>query len=134
MFFRRRTPNRVSFEQRLERLRGSGFEIETMGEGRVKVRKNCCAAVVQHAPDTPPRVDRAGVMIGAEIAELVDGGFQKFLETPGGVRQPALASGLRALHDFQEDLREGLALKSLYHESLGTVCDRHDYDRLTGRP
>ncbi|HSW50817.1 MAG TPA: hypothetical protein VLH09_11615, partial [Bryobacteraceae bacterium] len=65
---------------------------------------------------------------------LVDGGFQKFLETPSGRRRPALAAELKRLHDFQADLREALGLKSLYNESLGTVSDRHAYDRLTGRP
>ena len=134
MFFRRRTPKQVSFGERLEDLRKSGFDVETLGEGRVKIRRDCCAAFVGDVPGGLPQVERAGVVIGAEIAFLIDGGFQKFLETPGGARKPALASGLTALHDFEEDLREALGLSSLYHESLGTVSDRHAYDRLTGRP
>ena len=47
----------------------------------------------------------------------------------------AIAWGLliKALHAFDEDLREGLGLTSLYNLSLGTVCDDHLYDRVTAR-
>jgi len=31
---------------------------------------------------------RAGLSMGTEIGELVDGGFQKFFQTPSGKRQP----------------------------------------------
>ncbi len=97
------------------------------------MEKNGCAAIV--ADDHGhPRVDASGLLLGSQIARLIDGGFQKFLETPGGKRKPALASDLQALHDFQEDLREALGLESYYNESLGTTFNRHAYDRLTGRP
>lgn len=133
MFFRRHAPHQVSFEERLQNLRGAGYVVESRGEGRVRIRKDCCAAIVVHVPGASPCVDQAGVLIGSEIASLIDGGFQKFLEAPGGVRKPALAADLKALHDFQEDLSEALGLERLYNESLGTVFDRHAYDRLTGR-
>jgi hypothetical protein len=133
MFFRRRVPHQLSFEERLQDLRGAGFAVEAPGEGRVRVRKDRCAAIVVNVPGASPRVDRAGVLVGSEIAALIDGGFQKFLEAPGGVRKPALAADLTALHDFQEDLSEALGLERLYNESLGTVFDCHAYDRLTGR-
>ena len=46
----------------------------------------------------PPRIERAGWMIGERIARLVDGGYQKFWDS--GERQvPALASQLQALHE-----------------------------------
>jgi hypothetical protein len=134
MFFRRRPPRQVSFTERLESLRKNGFEVETLGEGRVRIRRDSCAAFVADVPGSPSRLECTGVMIGAEIASLIDGGFQKFLETPGGARRPALASDLKAMHNFEQDLREVLGLTSLYHESLGTVSNRHSYDRLTGRP
>lgn len=133
MFFRRQAPRHVSFEERLESLRGAGCTVEALGEGRVRVGKDCCAAIIVNVPGASPRVDQAGVLAGSGIAALIDGGFQKFLEAPGCARKPALASDLKALHDFQEDLSEALGLESLYNESLGTVCDRHAYDRLTGR-
>ena len=85
-------------------------------------------------PDgTPHVVERAGLLMGDEVGALVDGGFQKFFQTPGGKRQPALASQLKALHDFEEDLREALGQESLYNEALGTVSTYYLYDRVKGR-
>jgi hypothetical protein len=77
-------------------------------------------------------VERAGWVLGAEIAALVDGGYQKFWRA-GSRRVPALAQHLKELHDFEEDLREALGLESLYNTSLGTTNDLHVYDRLAGR-
>jgi hypothetical protein len=67
------------------------------------------------------------------IAKLVDGGFQKFFLAPDGSRKPALASELKGIHEFQEDLREALGLESLYNESLGTVSTQYLYDRVQDR-
>jgi hypothetical protein len=64
---------------------------------------------------------------------LVDAGYQKFFETPSQKRLPAQASHLKAIHAFDEDLREALGIKSLYNESLGTRNDLHMYDRVEGR-
>ncbi len=62
----------------------------------------------------------------------MDGGFQFFL-TADGKRKPALASELKALHEFEEDLREALGMKSLYNQSLGTVSTEYLYDRVQDR-
>ena len=67
------------------------------------------------------------------IATLVDGGYQKFFQTPSGKRKPALAEDLKTVHAFQEDLRESLGMTSLYNESLGTVSNRYLYDRVQDR-
>ena len=48
-------------------------------------------------------------------------------------RKPALAEELKAIHDFEEDLREALGMKSLYNESLGTVSTFYQYDRVKDR-
>ena len=80
-----------------------------------------------------PAVGKAGVLIGNEIAQLVHGGYQMFLRTPSGKELPAQAPHLTALHAFDEDLREGLGLTSLYNLALGTTCDDHLYDRLEDR-
>jgi hypothetical protein len=134
MFFRRETTPVVTFESRLETLRTSGFAAEPLGAGRIRVVRGGCAAVIEDVPKAGPRiVARAGVWDGEAIATLVDGGFQKFLETSGGKRRPALASDLRAIHSFQEDLREALGLTSLYNESLGTVSNAYLYDRVKDR-
>jgi hypothetical protein len=46
---------------------------------------------------------------------------------------PALADELEALHDFEEDLKEGLGQESYYNESLGTVSTFYSYDRVKDR-
>jgi len=56
-----------------------------------------------------------------------------FFRTPSGRELPAQASQLKALHAFDEDLREGLGLTSLYNLSLGTTSDDHMYDRVEDR-
>lgn len=133
MFFRREKPHEPTFAERLDNLRKLGFTIDTEGPARVRVSKSGCAAVVEDRPGQQPKVDRAGVLIGKEIAFLVSGGYQMFLRTPSARLYPALAEQLEALHAFEEDLREGLGLISLFNESLGTTSDEHLYDRVEGR-
>jgi hypothetical protein len=142
MFFRREKPVAPTFDQRLARLREHGFQVERLANGRTRVSRGGCAAEiagdgdlprVADAGDLPPVVARAGVLVGGEIGLLIDRGYQKTFRTPAGREVPALADHLKALHAFQEDLKEGLGLKSLYNESLGTVNDLHLYDRVTGR-
>jgi hypothetical protein len=78
-------------------------------------------------------IGRAGILMGSEIGVLVDGGFQKFFRTPSGTQKPALAEELKALHDFEEDLKEALGQESYYNESLGTVSTFYLYDRVANR-
>jgi hypothetical protein len=40
---------------------------------------------------------------------------------------------LKALHSFEEDLKEGLGQESYYNDSLGTVSTFYLYDRLKDR-
>ena len=94
--FRKRQPKASSFEERLEALRASGFETLPEAGGRVQVRRAGCAAII----DSGPRIERAGWLVGGEIAELVDGGYQKFWRA-GGRNVPALAGQLEALHEFE---------------------------------
>jgi hypothetical protein len=131
MFFRRHKPVEITFEERLATLRQSGFDTSRQTDGRVRVGRDGCAAIITEG--SIPRIDRAGWLIGDEIALLVDGGFQKFWRVGSERKAPALASQLKALHEFEEDLREGLGLESLYNTSLGTTNDDHQYDRVEGR-
>ena len=78
-------------------------------------------------------IGKPGVLLGGEIAALVSAGYQMFLRTPSGREAPALATHLKALHAFDEDLREALGLTSLYNLSLGTTSDEHLYDRIVDR-
>jgi hypothetical protein len=93
------------------------------------VSRNACAAVLENLRVVEP----AGILMAGGIGKLVDGGFQKFFLAPDGQKKPALASELKAIHEFQEDLREALGLVSLYNESLGTVSTEYLYDRVHDR-
>jgi hypothetical protein len=129
MFFRRAHPKTVTVAERLDALRQAGFTVEAAPGGGARVARDGCAALVNETGIA----GRAGLVMGAEIGSLVDGGFQKFFRAPSGKSRPALAEELKALHDFEEDLRQALGLTSLYNESLGTVSTFYDYDRLEGR-
>jgi len=56
---------------------------------------------------------------------MVNGGFQMFFRTPSGIEIPAQAHHLRKVHAFDEDLREGLGLTSLYNKGLGSTATDH---------
>jgi hypothetical protein len=133
MFFRRERQKKVTFQERLETAKSKGFAWSAADGGRVHVSRGPVAAVMEDAGGMPRVVERAGIVMGGEIGALVDGGFQKFFQTPSGKRKPALADELKAIHDFQEDLREALGMESLYNESLGTVSTFYNYDRLKDR-
>ena len=90
-------------------------------------------AHVEDAGAGKVKLGKAGVLVGGEIALLVSAGYQMFLRTPSGKEVPALAPHLKTLHAFDDDLREGLGLTTLYNQALGTVCDDHLYDRVEDR-
>jgi hypothetical protein len=77
-------------------------------------------------------VVRPGPVIGGEIAQLVDRGFQKFFRT-NKAEFPATADRLQTLHRFVEELKETTRSVTLYNEALGTVSDAYLYDRVKGR-
>jgi hypothetical protein len=133
MFFRRITPHTPSFEERLSNLKDYKFEIKRETAGRALVTRGGCAATVEDAGNGAVKIGKAGVLIGTEIGMLVSRGYQMFLHTPSGREIPALAQHLHQLHDFDEDLREGLGLTSLYNLSLGTTSEEHLYDRVEDR-
>jgi len=129
MFFRRTKPAPPSFEQELEEARRQGFAVEESPCG-YRLNKNGCSAVITRDARF---AERPALVVDAEVVKLLDRGYQKFLVTPDGRTRPALANQLRALHDFDAELRHIFRLTSLYNESLGTVSDRYVYDRLAGR-
>jgi hypothetical protein len=130
MFFRRRKPRVWSYQERVESLQQAGFDVSA---DRKRVARGECAALVRENARGTAEIVHTGIAIGGEIGAVVDAGNQKFLLTPSGVKLPALAAHLEALHAFEEDLRDGLGLVSLYNESLGTVNEQHLYDRVQGR-
>lgn len=133
MFFRRTKLTQPTLGERLEALRQAGFSTDRQAGGRVRVSKKNCAATITDRPGQPPHIERAGWMIGGDIAVLVNAGFQKFWRVGDRLEAPALASQLQALHAFEEDLKQALGLESLYNTALGTTNDLHLYDRLEGR-
>ena len=133
MFFRREKPHEPTFAERLAALKTCGFSSTSLDSKRAQVTRDGIAAVIEDRPAGRPHVNKAGLLIGGDIALLVNRGYQMFWRTPAGKQAPALASHLKALHSFEEDLKEGLGLTSLYNESPGTTSDLHLYDRVEDR-
>jgi hypothetical protein len=138
MFFRRERPKKLTFEDHMAAARSAGYRTESAGGGKTRIEKTfdniAVAAIAEAGNEDVPRFPvRAGIVMGKEIGTLTDGGFQKFFTTPSGKRKPALAEELKAIQNFQEDLREALNLTSLYNESMGTVSNLYLYDRVVGR-
>ncbi|HWF92790.1 MAG TPA: hypothetical protein VN684_10935 [Terriglobales bacterium] len=124
-----------SYEDALSWLRDHGFDLtEAPGTaGRVFVRKyNCSAAIQKDGDDGVKIFAYPGYLIGSEISKLVNKGYQQVLKTAKG-EVAATADHLKALHQFTEELKEALALPSLYNESLGTVSEAYQYDRIKDR-
>lgn len=133
MFFRREKPQVTTFSERLDGLRKLGFSTSPAGSAKAQIIRDGIGAIIEDRADQHPRVNKAGLVLGDEIGLLVNRGFQMFWRSPSGRTAPALATQLKALHAFEEDLKEGLGLPSLYNESLGTTSDFHLYDRVQHR-
>jgi|SRR5581483_11177162 len=133
MFFRREKPHVPTFAERLETLKKFGFAISGADSRHARVSRDGIGATIEDRPEERPHVNRAGLLVGDEIGALVNGGYQMFWKTASGRRVPAIATQLKNLHNFEEDLKEALGLPSLYNESLGTTSDLHMYDRVEHR-
>jgi hypothetical protein len=133
MFFRREKPHEPTFAERIDAIKKLGFTARTLDSKRVLAGRGQIAAILEDQPGQRPKVDRAGLMIGDEVGLLVNGGYQMFWRAPSGRQLPAQAAQLKELHAFEEDLKEGLGLTSLYNEGLGTTSDLHLYDRVERR-
>ena len=133
MFFRRERPVTRSFQEKVDTLKGAGFGVTSTASNASRVTRDGFALDLREGNGDVIVEGRAGVLMNGEIGVLVDGGYQKFFRTPGGKKRPALADDLKALHDFEEDVKERLGMKSLYNESLGTVSTLYQYDRVKDR-
>jgi hypothetical protein len=123
------------FEDVVTWFRDHGFEVtEAPGaSGRVFLKKYQCSAAIERADDGGAKIFAyPGYLINGEISKLVDHGYQKVLMTSKAT-YPATADHLKALHDFSEELKEGLGGVSLYNEGLGTVSESYMYDRVRDR-
>jgi hypothetical protein len=129
-----RNPN---FDQTLETLRAHSFNVMPYTEvaGGVLVSKHGAGAVLVAAADQEAPATFAvhpGVLVGSQVARLLDRGYQKFIKTPQ-FEFPATARQLQAIHLFTEELKQLTGAINLYNEALGTTSDVYQYDRLKGR-
>ena len=124
-----------TYEEALAWLRDHGFDVtDAPGtNSRVFLRKyNVSAAIQKAAEDRVKIFAYPGYLIGSEISKLVNRGYQQFLKT-SKTEVPARADHLKALQSFSEELKLALGLPSLYNESLGTVSEAYQYDRVENR-
>ena len=124
-----------SFEEVVAWFRDHGFDVlEAPSTGhRVFLKKYHCSAAIEPSPGGGVKIFAyPGYLIGGEISKLVDLGHQKVLRT-SKADYAATADHLKALHDFAEELKEGIGAVSLYNEGLGTVSESYHYDRLCNR-
>src|SRR5262249_33490364 len=124
-----------TYEEALAWLRDHEFDVtDAPGtNGRVFLRKYNVSAAIQKNPDDTIKIfAHPGYLIGSEISKLVNRGYQQFLKTSKN-EVPASADHLKALHSFAEELKVRLGLPSLYNESLGTVSEAYQYDRIKDR-
>ena len=121
-----------TLEQQLQSLRSYGVEAVSTGVGHWSVHKGDCVATLHQTSDGLRLIGSPGFQMGAEVGQLLDGGYQKFLLTPTR-KLPATADHLRQMHAFQEALDAALGTPSLYNLSLGTVSTTYHYDRVKGR-
>jgi hypothetical protein len=116
-------------------FRDHGFDVleAPATSNRIFLKKYNVSAAVEQAPDGSAKIFAyPGYLIGGEISKLTDKGYQKFLKT-SKLEVPATADHLKAIHDFSEELKEGIGATSLYNESLGTVSEAYVYDRVKDR-
>jgi hypothetical protein len=124
-----------SFDEVLTQLRSHQFDVQQAagGSNQVMVSKYGAAAILAKSKNGQVAlVQKPGIVMGGEIAILLDRGFQKFFKT-SKFEMAATADRLKAEHQFAEELDEIAGEISLYNESLGSVSDEYMYDRVKGR-
>ncbi len=124
-----------SYTDAVSWFRDHGFDIleAPATPNRVFLKKYNVSAAIEQAPDETAKIFAyPGYLVGGEISKLTDKGYQKFLKT-SKLEVPATADHLKAMHDFSEELKEGIGATSLYNESLGTVSEAYNYDRVKDR-
>jgi len=124
-----------TFEDAVQWLRDHGFDlIEEPGtKDRVFLKKYNVSAAIQKDGDEGVKIFAyPGYLISGEISKLINRGYQQVLKT-SKTEVAATADHLKALQQFTEELKEALGLPSLYNESLGTVSEAYQYDRIVDR-
>jgi len=130
-----KTVKTISIEGAVQWFRDHQFEVtEAPGSsGRYFLSKYHVSAAIERTPEGAVKIFAyPGYLINGEISKLIDEGYQKVLKTTKGI-YPATADHLKALHQFAEELKEGIGGVSLYNEGLGTVSEAYLYDRVRDR-
>jgi hypothetical protein len=126
----------LTFDEALDKLRSLKFDVrEAPGVANgFLVSKYGCGAILNRAKEGKGAAlaVKPGVLLGGEIAILLDRGFQKFFKT-SKIEVAATADRLKAEHLFGDELREVIGAAILYNEALGSVSDEYMYDRVKGR-
>lgn len=129
-----------TFEEAVSQLRSLQFDVRDVPgvakpglANRARVSKYDCAAIIgRDASGGVTLVEKPGVLLGGEIAILLDRGYQKFFKTRR-LEIAATADRLKAEHRFSQELDEATGGLDFYNEALGTVSDEYMYDRVKGR-
>jgi hypothetical protein len=124
-----------TYDEAVQWLRDHGFDlIEAPGmQGRVFLKKyNVSSAIQKNGDDGVKIFAYPGYLINGEISKLINRGYQQVLKT-SKTEVAATADHLKALQQFTEELKDALCLPSLYNESLGTVSEAYQYDRIVDR-
>ena len=125
--------NQLFSQSQVEALSAKGFLVRSSG-GVVRIEKYGCGAELRKSPEGPFYTTVIpSIMAQGQFTHLWDAGYQKFLLTHDGQKQPARAKQLADLRRFNEELRTALGVITHYNEALGSTCHYSVYDRVKGR-
>jgi hypothetical protein len=118
----------------VDSLPGKNFTVQNSDGGITRVEKYGCGADLRRTSEGKYRMTGLPtLMVGGQMAELWDAGYQKFLLTKDGRKFPAHKQRLLDLRKFNEELRAALKIPTYYNEALGSTCGVTVYDRVKGR-
>ena len=123
------------FEQTiLDALPSKGFRVSITG-GVMRAEKYGCGAEFRRTPGGRYQMTiLPSILLDGQFTLLWDAGYQKFVITDDRRKVPALASQLRSMRKFNEELRYAIGVPAYYNEALGSTCQVTTYDRVQGRP
>ena len=124
-----------TYEEALAWLRDHGFDVtDAPGtNARVFLRKYNVSAAIQKGPDDTREDFRLSRLPDRQRDFEADQPRIPAVSQDLQNRNSGHGRPLKALQSFSEELKEGLGLPSLYNESLGTVSESYQYDRIENR-
>jgi hypothetical protein len=128
----RKIPPATTFDHAIAWLRDHAFTISEQDGDALVTKYGCAARLVRLKSGAVAMTEKPAVLLGGEMAKLVDRGYQKFLMT-SKLQIAATSDHLHAMQRMSEELQEAVGKDSLYNLALGTVSDEYIYDRVKGR-